>query len=319
VADRTLFFATDVHGSERCFRKFVNAAKYYGADTLILGGDISGKLMVPVVKSGFGRFRAQYMGHVEEVDDSDQLNTLVAKIQDGGYYPYVTDHEEVQELANNPERQQRVFLDLRVQTVERWVRFAEERLRGSGIRMYMMLGNDDDPELAPYLTSSDVVVEAERGIREVGDGLTLLSLGYSNRTPWNSPRELDEGELRSRIDRLAADVPAMERCIFNLHVPPVDSGLDTAAKLDADLRPITDLASGYVSFGAGSTASREAIEQFGPMIGLHGHIHESAGSAKVGKTMVFNPGSEYSAGILRGLVAVVSPTKGLRNHMFTTG
>jgi Icc-related predicted phosphoesterase len=319
MADRTLFFATDVHGSEKCFRKFVNAAKYYDADTLILGGDISGKLMIPVVKTGSGRLRANYMGHVEEVGEGDELGALVAKIQDSGYYPYVTDTDEVQELARDAALQHRVFLDLRIRTVERWVAFAEERLRGSGIRLFMMLGNDDDPELGPYLTGSDVVVESESGIRDLGDGLTLLSLGYSNRTPWNSPRELDEDELRSRIDRLAADVPAMDRCIFNLHVPPVDSGLDQAAKLDANLRPVTDLASGYVTFGAGSIASRQAIEQYQPLVGLHGHIHESGGAAKVGKTSVFNPGSEYSAGILRGLVVVVSPSKGLRNHMLTTG
>lgn len=319
MSNRTLFFATDVHGSEKCFRKFINAAKFYGADTLILGGDISGKLMVPVVKTGSGRARATYMGQIEEVDEGAQLDMLVARIQDSGYYPYVTDVDGIARLSADSAHQQQVFLDLRVQTVERWVRLAEERLRGSGIRLLMMLGNDDDPELAAHLHGSDVVVEAEGGVRDLGDGLTLLSLGYSNRTPWSSPRELDEAELRRRIDERARDVPSMDRCIFNLHVPPIDSGLDQAAKLDSKLRPVTDLASGYLTIGVGSSASRTAIEDHAPLVGLHGHIHESGGMAKVGRTTCFNPGSEYSAGILRGVVLVIDAKKGLRNHMMTTG
>lgn len=319
MTDRSLFFASDVHGSEKCFRKFLNAGKYYGADTLILGGDISGKLMVPVVKTGSARFRANYLGHIVEVGGGDELAALLRNISDSGYYPYETDEEGLAELSADRERQEAIFLRLRTEAVERWVRLAEERLRGSGTRVFMMLGNDDDPQIGGALKGSDVVVEAEATVADIGDNLTLLSVGYSNRTPWDSPRELDEDDLYRLIEQRAADVPALERCIFNIHVPPIDSGLDTAAKLDSDLRPITDLGSGYIMFGAGSTATRRAIERYQPLAGLHGHIHESGGMAKVGRTSCFNPGSEYSSGILRGVLLVVSPKKGLRNHMFTTG
>ena len=319
MTDRTVFFASDVHGSEKCFRKFLNAGTYYGADTLILGGDISGKLMVPVVGTASGRFRANYLGHVVEVGAGDELATLLRNISDSGYYPYETDEAGLAELNANRELQEAVFLKLRIATVERWVRLAEERLLGSGMRVYMMLGNDDDPQIGEPLKGSNVVVDAESAVADLGDGITLLSVGYSNRTPWNSPRELDEDALYGLIKDRAAAVPAFDRCIFNFHVPPVDSGLDTAAKLDDDLRPVTDLGSGYIMFGAGSTATRQAIEQFQPLAGLHGHIHESGGMAKVGGTTCFNPGSEYSSGILRGVLLVVTPKKGLRNHMFTTG
>jgi uncharacterized protein len=319
VPDRTLFFATDVHGSEKCFRKFVNAAKFYGADTLILGGDISGKLMVPVVRTGSGRARCTYMGQLEEVDDGRELDALVGRIRDSGYYPYVTDVEGMERLRADVAFRDDIFRELRADTVRRWVAFAEERLAGTGIRLYMMLGNDDDPELAAYLEGSDVIVESEGAVRDLGDGLTMVSLGYSNRTPWNSPRELDEDELRARIDERVRQVDDLSRCIFNLHVPPVDSGLDEAAKLDANLRPVTDLGAGYVTFGAGSIASRAVTAEYQPMVGLHGHIHESAGMTKIGRTTCFNPGSEYSAGILRGVVLVVNPQKGLRNQMMTTG
>ena len=42
-----IFFATDVHGSERCFRKFLAAATVYEAEVLLLGGDVAGKGLVP--------------------------------------------------------------------------------------------------------------------------------------------------------------------------------------------------------------------------------------------------------------------------------
>jgi Icc-related predicted phosphoesterase len=319
MTDRSLFFASDVHGSEMCFRKFLNAGKYYEADTLILGGDLSGKLMVPIVRTSSGQFRAQQFGHVEEVSAGDPLDQLLQRVRSSGYYPYVTDPEEVERLTAEPARRNAIFLRLQLETLTRWVRLADERLRGSGTRLFMMLGNDDDPALEEPLRGSSVVVEAEGGVRDLGDGLTMLSVGFSNPTPWNSPRELEEDQLYERIIGLARDVPAMDRCLFNLHVPPVDSGLDQAAKLDADLRPVAGFASGYVSFGAGSTASRRAIEAHQPMAGLHGHIHESGGMAKVGRTPCFNPGSEYSTGILRGVQLIVSPKKGLRNYMFTTG
>lgn len=316
---RSLFFATDVHGSEKCFRKFLNAGKYYEADTLILGGDLSGKLMVPVVETGSGRFRATHLGHVLEVERGSELKGLLASIRDAGYYPHVTDAAGLAELQADRDKQQRIFLELRVATVERWVKLAEERLRGSGTRISMMLGNDDDPELGRPLRESDVVTDAEAGIADLGDDLTMLSLGYSNHTPWDSPRELDEDELYERIARQVPAVPVLERCVFNVHVPPIESGLDTAPKLDAELRPVTDLASGYVMFGAGSTATRRAIEQWQPLVGLHGHIHEANGLAKLGRTPCFNPGSEYSSGILRGILLVIDSKKGVRNHMFTTG
>ncbi len=319
MSDRSLFFATDVHGSEKCFRKFLNAGKYYEADTLVLGGDVSGKLMVPVVKDGSGRHRANYLGQVVQVEGRDALESLLKNIRDAGYYPYETDEDGLAELHADRARQARIFLELRVRTLERWVALAEQRLRGTGTRIAMMLGNDDDPELSRPLAGSDVVIDAEAGIADLGDGLTMLSLGYSNHTPWDSPRELDEDELYQRIVACVGDVPRLDRCVFNLHTPPIDSGIDTAPKLDADLRPVTDLGSGYVMIGAGSTATRRAIEEFQPLVGLHGHIHEASGMAKVGKTLCFNPGSEYSAGILRGVLLVIDPKKGLRNHMLTTG
>jgi hypothetical protein len=50
----------------------------------------------------------------------------------------------------------------------------------------------------------------------------------------------------------------------------------------------------------GSKAVRAAIEKYQPLVGLHGHIHESRSAQKIGRTTCINPGSEYGEGILRG-------------------
>ena len=68
----------------------------------------------------------------------------------------------------------------------------------------------------------------------------------------------------------------------------------------------------------GSTAVRSAIEKFQPLLGLHGHIHESKGSIKIGRTLCVNPGSEYSEGVLKGVMMNLDE-KGVRSFQFTSG
>lgn len=315
---RKLFFATDVHGSQRCYAKFVNAAKHYGADTLILGGDVCGKLIIPVVAAGGGKHRAVYHGDQVEVEGAAGLEKLLSDLRFSGYYPFVTTPEALDEISSDGAARDRLFMKLMADTLGRWVSLAEERLRGTGTRLFMMLGNDDEPELAKCLEGSDVVVSAEGNVWDLGDGITMASYGYSNRTPWHAPRELDEDDLYARIEAMAVRIPAGGHSIFNLHVPPIGSGLDVAPMIDDRLEPVVDL-QGYVMTQAGSTAVRKAIETFQPLIGLHGHIHESRGNAKIGRTNCFNPGSEYGEGILKGVVLLIDTKKGLRDYMFTTG
>ncbi len=318
MALRKLFFATDVHGSERCYAKFVNAAKHYGVDTLILGGDVCGKLIVPVVAAGDDKYHAVYHGDQVEVEGEERLNKLIGDLRYSGYYPFMTTSAELDAITNDKGTQDRLFLQLMADTLVRWVRLAEERLRGTGTRVYMMLGNDDEPVLTQYLEGSDVVQSAEGPVCDLGDGISMASYGYSNRTPWHAPRELDEDVLYSRIAEIADSMPENGTSIFNLHVPPIGSGLDTAPEIDEGLQPVVDL-HGYVMTQAGSTAVRKAVESYQPLIGLHGHIHESRGNAKIGRTNCFNPGSEYNEGILKGVVLLIDTKKGLKDFMFTTG
>jgi len=312
-----LFYATDIHGSERCFRKFINAGTFYGADVLIMGGDVTGKMIVPIVEEGSGRFVAEIFGRTRRFAE-DELPSIQKLVGDAGYYAARMGPDELEELHADPAKVQAAFRRLMSETVTRWLEFAEERLAGTQIVCLVSPGNDDQPFIDDLLSSSDRVINPEGRVVLLPGDLELVSLGFSNRTPWDSPRELDEPELLARIDSIAAQVTRPDRTIFNLHVPPKDSSLDEAIILNDDLSPVIRNGSAVVG-GVGSTAVREAIERHQPLLGLHGHIHESRGLAKVGRTTVFNPGSEYSDGVLRGLIVTVEAGKGIRGHQFVAG
>ena len=75
-----LFFATDLHGSERTYRKFINAGKFYDVDILVMGGDITGKLLIPIIKEKNGNYRATVQGRVEHLSTQAELDDLIAKL-----------------------------------------------------------------------------------------------------------------------------------------------------------------------------------------------------------------------------------------------
>jgi Icc-related predicted phosphoesterase len=116
---------------------------------------------------------------------------------------------------------------------------------------------------------------------------------------------------------MVSKVHDMRNCIFNLHVPPYDCGLDTCPKLDENLKPVY-AGSEIMTISSGSKAVRNAIEKHQPVLGLHGHIHESRGFVKIGRTLCLNPGSEYTEGMLRGVVVDLDE-KGVKNYLLTVG
>jgi hypothetical protein len=75
-----LFFATDLHGSERTYRKFINAGKFYEANVLVMGGDITGKLLIPIIKESNGNYRATLQGTVQHLSTDAELQSLLDKI-----------------------------------------------------------------------------------------------------------------------------------------------------------------------------------------------------------------------------------------------
>ena len=311
-----LFFATDVHGSEQCFRKFLNAGAAYGPDAMVLGGDVAGKAVQAIVRVGEDRYRFTFRGREHDLADGDELRHVERLIADNGYDPWRSAPGELEARVADG-TVDGLLLDLMRERLETWMLLADERLRPRGLPAFWMLGNDDPPELEPLLESAPWGTHADDRVCDLGDGHALVSLGYANTTPWNTQRELPEEELGARLDALFAQVDEPRRAVLNAHVPPYMSGLDEAPVLDEGLRVQT--AAGQVKMGAvGSTAVRDAIERHRPMASLHGHVHESAGFRRIGKTLAVNPGSDYGTGALNGALLVLDGEK-VRAHQLVRG
>ena len=306
-----------MHGSDVCFRKFINAGKHYGVGTLILGGDITGKLIVPIMEKPDGTYEYNYIGKKVEIKTKEELEARTKDIRDSGAYPFMSTDEEYEALSKDPGRVRGLFIKLMNEGLTRWFALAEERLKGTGIQCYISPGNDDFFELDETLDSSGYVVNPEGKVIEIGAGHEMVTLGYANHTPWNSPREVDEEVLGLKIEGMMAGVKDMKKAVFNLHVPPINTPIDQAPMLDKDFKPVFK-GGNLQMISAGSTAVRKAVEGHQPLIGLHGHIHESRGLIKIGRTLCLNPGSEYNSGILRGAVCELEGDK-VKSHVLTSG
>ncbi len=317
MKDTKIFFATDIHGSDVCLKKFLNAGKFYGVDAVVMGGDITGKMIVPIVEEAPDEYVAHLFGR-RRAADSTGLAGLHKFIADAGFYPHHMTPEEMAALRADPAAVDELFQKLMTQTMSRWVDMAEDRLGGTGIEVIFAPGNDDPLFIDDLLSSSDVVVNPDSRVIELPGGFPMISVGYSNRTPWDSPRELDEDDLRKMIDEEVAKLADPRRAVFNLHVPPKNTPIDQAMELDAEFRPVVKGGSPVIT-GVGSSAVRDAIRTYQPMMSLHGHIHESRGEARIGKTIALNPGSEYSEGVLRGVIITLSQKKGLRGYQLVSG
>ena len=301
-----LLFATDLHGSSKCFRKFINAAPVYKADVLVLGGDLTGKAIQTIVRQPGGRWRCTFIGVQYDVEDGPELEALERLIEDHGYYPYRADPGEVETLEGEG-RVESLFSDMMEARLNSWFALADERLRPSGVPLFLMLGNDDFASLGPLLDSAPWGIHAEGRIVMI-DRHEMISWGYSNITPWHSHREQTEEQLAATLRELAADLKDPERAILNLHVPPFGTQLDDAPVLDGDLRVVQSM--GQVKFApVGSTAVRDFELEVQPMLGLHGHIHESAGIRRLGRTIAINPGSDYATGALHGALVTLKDGK----------
>ena len=312
-----LYYASDIHGSERLWRKFLNAPAYYDVEVLIMGGDVTGKVMVPLVEQRPGRWAARFQGREQKAKGEDKAVELERRIRLNGQYPIRVTPEELERLDVDEAHRDEVFRRLMRSELERWLALAHEKLDGTGVRCFVMPGNDDDWDVDPVLDASPPPVEsvAERVVRL--DGVQLLSSAFANPTPWDSPRELPEDELLARLEGLAGQLEPGVPAIFNLHVPPHDTGLDLAPELTADLRVVTQ--GGEPKLAAvGSRAVRTLIERHRPVLGLHGHVHESRAVAELGPTLCINPGSAYGEGVIDGAIVEIQDGR-VVSHQLVTG
>lgn len=317
-----IFYATDVHGSERTWRKFLNAGKFYGADVLVMGGDVMGKLVIPIIREAGGRYRATIHGRVERLQTVAELEAARERIGFLGFYDTTMDQDEYDATKADPGAVDRLFVDLATERLVRWMDLAESKLAGTGIRCYATGGNDDLPEVMAAMDRSDAraFVACEDRVVPLDDVHVMASMPYVNPTPWHTPREAPEPELATRIDAVAGRLPDYAKAIFNFHAPPKDSTLDTCPQLDWTTDPPSQIVSSGqpVLYGAGSESVRAAIQRYQPMLGLHGHIHESQAAAKLGRTLCVNPGSEYGEGVLRGCLLTIADGQ-VKSYQMTAG
>jgi uncharacterized protein len=300
-----ILFVTDLHASEITFRKVLSAVEIYEASILMIGGDLAGKRVVPVV-GGKDGYTTSVGGEDITVDEAG-LPDLVTKIKNLGQYPIVMDLAEYEVLSQDPDGVHQRFLDSSHAQVDDWMQRLAAKFEPKKIPVYITGGNDDYMSIEEILDESPWVINAGEKVLEIVPGVEMISTGFGNPTPWNCPRDVPEEKLLEIITKMADQLQNPQTAIFNLHVPPHGSGLDQAPLLDTSVVPPRPIIGEVASVG--STAVKEAIMRYQPMVGLHGHIHESRGVQKVGRTQCINPGSEYTEGILRSAVVDLG-TKG---------
>ena len=312
-----VFFVSDVHGSERLYLKFTNAGPVYKADVLMIGGDITGKTITPIFEKG-GSWTAQYVGSWRTAHNQEELDKLEKDVRELGSYPYRTTETDWASCRESEKKMDDLFANVMSESIRRWINLAEERLKPLGVKTILNIGNDDLLMVGDLIKASDYVIYPNESIVQIDDHHEMPSVGYSNMTPWNCPGDISEEELLSRIEKTTAGLSKPETSLFNFHCPPYDTHLDVAPKLDANLAPVLTPGGEPEMAHVGSTSVRKVIEKLQPLAGLHGHIHESRGVSKIGKTQCFNPGSEYTSGVLRGLIMNLSEKK-IDNYVFTEG
>ncbi len=291
-----ILFATDMHGSEGVWRKFLNASAMLNVQMAICGGDLTGKMIVPLVEQGDGKFAYYFMG-ANHVVEKPELDKTFKTIRGIGYYPYQTNEKEYDEMTQDPKKVDKVFHEVMLTTLKNWLDLIPQKVPKE-TQVVVCPGNDDRADVDALVSGHECVINGEGKTLQVDETHEMVSCGWVNPSPWKTHREEPEDKLEERLEQYIAAVQNKENAIFNLHAPPYQTKLDEAPLLDADLNPIIQGGS-TVMVPVGSKAVRKVIEKYKPFLSLHGHIHESAGCIKIGPTHCVNPGSEYAEGILR--------------------
>ncbi|HLQ30467.1 MAG TPA: hypothetical protein VK140_14640 [Ktedonobacteraceae bacterium] len=297
------YMCSDLHAASRTYRKLLNAIRLnvYETQVVLIAGDLTGKAIVPILAQANGRYYATFLDREYHIETEAERQKLEQSISDIGYYPYVTNQEEVDVLRADSAKMSELFRQQMIQRVKEWVELAEERIGKSGVQFYMMPGNDDDMGVDEMIARSSYVVNPVGKVIHLDEYHEMISFDYANPTPWHTPREWSEEEYYERIKTSASQLKQVNRAVFMIHVPPHDSGLDSAPELDKDLRPRVTMGD-VLRIPVGSTGVRRALQELQPLVSIHGHVHEAPGQGKIGRTTCFNAGSEANQGILRGFV-----------------
>ncbi len=311
-----ILYGSDFHGSEAVFRKFLASGIQYKAEALMVGGDVTGKAMIPIIHQGGGRYEAELFGQDKKASTPDELQAVKKAISQVGFYPIVLEKDEAAALESDPKLMGARFEKEMAGRIREWMRLAEEKLTPQKMTLYFMCGNDD-------LYSMDDVIGEFKSIRnpdmrhfELNGGYEVVGCSNANLTPWLCARDIDEAEITKKLDQLGGLIQNPDHAICMLHVPPLASGLDTCPELDKNLKIVTQ-GGQVVMKSAGSSAVKAFIEKVQPMLTLHGHIHESPGHVRNGKTLMINAGSEYAEGIMKAAIVNLENGK-VKGHMLVS-
>jgi Icc-related predicted phosphoesterase len=304
----SIFYSSDLHGSDRCWRKFLGAANFYQADTLIMGGDLTGKAVVPISHEADGSYTTRFLGEQRRVSSDEQLSQLKDAVRFNGMYPWVASPGEVQLHRDDDAARDLLFETVMLDELGRWLALADKKAEVSGVDIFAIAGNDDPWVCDTALAASKRLRPCEDRLVDVG-GHEMISCSMVNPTPWDSPREMAESELYGHLHGLAEQVSDPSRAIFMFHAPPYDSGLDIAREINPEDLTVVMRNGQPHEIPVGSKAVRQIIEEYQPLLSLHGHIHESRGITTIGRTTCINPGSDYASGQIHGAVVKLSDHK----------
>ncbi|MFW9997270.1 MAG: phosphoesterase [Candidatus Odinarchaeota archaeon] len=321
------FFCTDIHGSEAVWKKFLNTAKYLKVDTLIMGGDITGKRIVPIIQKDDGSWIGSIYGTTDQaviMNTEEEIAEFETKARMAGCYPYRLTPEEDAELSASDSvtadgkmikggALDKLFDKVEAEGLQKWIDMIDDVMDDGtkrvpdGTRIIICPGNDDKFAIDEIIKKDPRVIYGELTKVDLDEHHEMISYGWTNRTPWNTYRETDEENLEAKIEELVAMLRNVDNSVFCFHAPPYDSRIDEAPLLKIDEENKLPTYVGYrggepIKGPVGSKAVRKAIEKYKPLMGLHGHIHESAGFMKIGRTYCINPGSEYTEAILKGFL-----------------
>jgi Icc-related predicted phosphoesterase len=297
-----LFHTTDLHASELVWKKTLNSAEYYKADVILLLGDLTGKAIVPFVKVSDSEWYCNPYGKREIFSSREQVEERKNMFRNKGWYVFETTPTEVEEFKASPMKREELFTILMKHTLDKMLgQLDEVNFQQNTKKFVVCPGNDDIFEIDDVIKKHERVIFPLEKVVEIDSKREMVSCEYVNPTPWKTPRECSEEQLEKKLEKEIKRSNQTKNLICNFHAPPYGSGLDRAPKLDKDLKPITDFGNPIFE-NVGSKAVLNVIKKHQPLLGLHGHIHESAAHAKIGRTICMNPGSEYQIGTISGYV-----------------
>lgn len=297
-----IWFFTDIHGSNTCFKKILKQVENKNRpNTIIIGADITGKQIIPLIESDNDTFIIPLSGN-EVKKREEERESIKKELGAVGYYPYECTEHEYKQLISSDLKQEEIFEKLAAARLEEWVKMADEKLYGiEHCKIIINAGNDDPFFVDQVLDKSKYLIHAEGKIIDLPGKIKLLSTGYSNGTPWDCPRDISEKELSKKIALMTDSITTAARFIFNFHCPPINTSLDLANNLDEKTLRKT-----HGRKHVGSSATRTAIEHWQPIASFHGHIHEVHTKEYLGQTLCFNPGTDYTNGKLQGAFVKIS-------------